>query len=46
MAVVDKVDVPLQLSTTVTLGANGVVLGAAVPLPAGLVHPFTVAVTV
>ncbi|MNR62271.1 hypothetical protein D3C85_1842490 [compost metagenome] len=46
MAVVDKVDVPSQLSTTVTLGADGVVLGAAVPLPDRLVHPFTVVVTV
>ena len=31
-----------QLSTTATEGANGIALGAAVPLPAGLVHPFTV----
>ncbi len=45
-AIVDKVEVPSQLSTTVTLGVGGVVLGAAVPLPAELVHPFTVVVTV
>ena len=45
-AAVDKVDVLLQLSTTVTTGAAGFVFGAAVPLPAGLVHPFTVVVTV
>jgi hypothetical protein len=31
-----------QLSTTVTEGAGGIALGAAVPLPAGLVHPLTV----
>ena len=46
VATVDKVDVLLQLSTTVTTGAAGVVFGAAVPLPAALVHPFTVVVTV
>jgi len=44
-AVVDKVDDP-QLLVTVTTGAAGTVLGAAVPLPGVLVHPFTVAVTV
>jgi hypothetical protein len=44
-AVVDKVDEP-QLSDTVTAGADGVVLGAAVPLPDPLVQPFTVWVTV
>jgi putative N-acetylmannosamine-6-phosphate epimerase len=46
VAVVDKVDVPLQLSTTVTDGAFGAVFGAAVPEPAALVQPFTVVVTV
>ena len=45
-ATVDKVDVPSQLSTTVTVGATGVVFGAAVPLPVALVHPFIVVVTV
>ena len=35
-----------QLLTTDTVGADGVVLGAAIPLPAVLVHPFTVCVTV
>jgi hypothetical protein len=34
-----------QLFTTVTTGA-GVVIGAATPLAEGLVHPFTVCVTV
>ena len=46
VAFVDKVDVPLQLSTTVTDGAVGVVFGDAVPDPAALVHPLTVVVTV
>ena len=45
-AVVDRVEVPSQLSTTVTTGVAGVVLGAAVPLPGKLVQPFTVVVTV
>ena len=31
-----------QLSTTVTAGADGIVFGAAFPLPAALVHPLTV----
>jgi len=44
-AVVDKVDDP-QLFTTLTDGVAGTVLGAAVPVPGGLVHPLTVAVTV
>ena len=44
--VVDKVEVPSQLSITATPGAAGVVLGAAIPEPAGLVQPFTVWVTV
>ena len=35
-----------QLLTTDTVGANGVVFGAVIPLPAVLVHPFTVCVTV
>jgi hypothetical protein len=42
----ESVEVPLQLSTTFTNGVSGVVFGAAVPLPALLVHPFTVVVTV
>ena len=41
-----SVEVPSQLSTTVTVGATGVVFGAAMPEPAKLVHPFTVWVTV
>ncbi len=41
-----KSEVPLQLLTTVTVGATGVVLGAAVPLRIALVHPFTVCLTV
>jgi mannose/fructose/N-acetylgalactosamine-specific phosphotransferase system component IID len=44
-AVVDKTDDPQSL-TTVTTGAAGVVLGAAVPLPGALVQPLTVVVTV
>ena len=35
-----------QLFTTVTVGADGIAFGAATPLPAALVHPFTVWVTV
>ena len=31
-----------QLLTTVTVGAGGIATGADVPLPAALVHPFTV----
>jgi len=34
-----------QLFTTVTVGAAGIVFGAAVPKPNGLVHPLTVWVT-
>ena len=45
-AVVDKVDVPLQLFTTVTTGVAGTAFGADIPLPAALIHPFTVVVTV
>ena len=45
VAVVESVDVPLQLFTTVTTGVAGITLGAAVLLPAALVHPFTVVVT-
>jgi hypothetical protein len=40
-----NVELP-QLLTTDTVGADGTVVGAALPLPAGLVHPFTVCVTV
>ena len=43
---VDNVDVPLQLFTTFTEGAVGVVFGAAVPDPTALVQPSTVCVTV
>ena len=45
-AEVDNVEVPLQLFTTFTEGAVGVVFGAAVPDPAALVQPSTVCVTV
>ena len=38
-------DLP-QLSTTVTVGADGIATGADVPLPLKLVHPLTVCVTV
>ena len=44
--IVDNVDVPLQLLTTVTIGVAGVVFGAAVPDPASLAQPSTVCVTV
>ena len=37
-AVVDNVDVPLQLLTALTVGADGVVGGFAVPLPGELVQ--------
>ena len=40
-----NVDDP-QLSTTVTVGAEGIAVGFAVPDPAILVHPPTVCVTV
>ena len=43
---VDNVEVPLQLFTTLTVGADGVVFGAAVPDPTALVQPSTVWVTV
>lgn len=46
VAVVESVEVPLQLSTTETTGVAGTALGAAVPLPAKLLQPFTVDVTV
>ena len=46
VAVVDNVDVPLQLFTTVTTGAEGATSGADVPLPGKLVQPSTVVVTV
>jgi hypothetical protein len=32
----------VQLSVTVTVGATGIIFGAAVPLPGALVQPFTV----
>ncbi len=40
-----KTELP-QLFTTPTVGADGGVTGADVPLPAPLVHPETVCVTV
>lgn len=46
VAVVDNVEVPLQLLTTFTVGLAGVAFGAAVPEPASLAQPFTVWVTV
>ena len=45
VAVVESVELP-QLFTTVTTGVAGTALGADDPLPAVLVHPFTVVVTV
>ena len=45
-AVVDNVEVPTQLFTTVTIGVDGVAFGAATPEPDALVQPFTVCVTV
>jgi hypothetical protein len=44
VALVLNTDVP-QLFTTVTTGVDGIAVGDAVPDPAKLVHPFTVAVT-
>ena len=35
-----------QLSVTLTTGADGIAIGAAVPVPTALVHPLTVCVTV
>ena len=31
-----------QLFVTATVGAGGIAFGAAMPLPASLIHPFTV----
>ena len=45
VAVVESVELP-QLLATVTTGATGIAFGADMPLPAALVHPFTVVVTV
>ena len=45
VAVVESVDVPLQLFTTDTTGVAGVDFGAAVPLLSGLIQPFSVLVT-
>ena len=45
-AVVDNVDVPLQLFTTFTEGVDGIVFVATTPDPAILTQPFTVCVTV
>ena len=44
-AVVESVELP-QLFATVTTGVDGTALGADAPLPAALIHPFTVVVTV
>ena len=44
--VVESVDVPLQLFTTVTTGVEGTAFGAVIPLPFALVHPFMVVFTV
>ena len=44
-ALVESVELP-QLSATVTDGADGITFGAATPLPAALVQPFTMVVTV
>ena len=44
-ALVESVELP-QLFTTVTDGADGINFGAATPLPAGLLQPFTMVVTV
>jgi hypothetical protein len=46
LAVVDRMDVPLQLSTTLTAGADGIALGIAKPDPVRLAHPLTVDTTV
>ena len=45
-AFVERVEVPSQLSTTVTTGVEGPAPGVAMPEPASLAHPFTVEVTV
>ena len=42
---IDKVELP-QLFTTVTIGAAGIGFGSAIPLPAALIHPLIVLVTV
>ena len=44
-AFVESVELP-QLFATVTTGAEGIAFGAELLLPAALVHPFTVVVTV
>ena len=44
-AVVDKTELP-QLFTTVTAGADGIAVGAAVPDPFALAQPPTVCFTV
>ena len=44
-AVVESVELP-QLFATVIDGADGIAFGAATPLPAGLLQPFTMVVTV
>ena len=45
-ALVDRVEVPLQLLTTVTTGVARGIFGTAVPVPGKLVHPSSVLVTV
>jgi hypothetical protein len=45
VAVVESTLLP-QLFTTVTIGVAGALVGAATPVPAALVQPFSVAVTI
>lgn len=45
-AFVERVEVPLQLSTTVTNGVSGIDFGAAMPDPGSLLQPLMVVVTV
>ncbi len=45
-ASVDRVDVPSQLSTTVTTGVAGADFGSAMPDPGALLQPLMVVVTV
>ena len=44
VALVVNTELP-QLSLTVTTGAPGITFGEASPVPAALVHPFTLCVT-
>ena len=43
---VERVEVPLQLSATVTIGVAGIDFGAAMPDPGALLQPLMVVVTV